>query len=314
MPTLLVCSDTDDLGGLYAAFRAEAERLWPDVQVRLWPNVPDPADVVALAAWFPPPGLAESLPNLRLVCSIAAGVEHVLQRLPVPIQLPVTRIVDPGLAVGMAEYVLWAVLYYHRALDRALQQQAQRVWQMPVQKTPAQTHVGVMGLGVLGGHIAQVLQAQGFVVSGWSRSAHAIDGVCTYAGPDALDDFLQAPDVLVCLLPLTPETRFILGKDLFGRLKPGAALVHCGRGEHLVVDDLLQALDQGTLRGAVVDVFAQEPLAASSPLWVHPRVVVTPHMASGAQASVIVAQVLDNLQRVRSGQPLLNAVDAAAGY
>jgi glyoxylate/hydroxypyruvate reductase A len=314
MPTLLVCSDTDDLGGLYAAFRAEAERHWPDVQVRLWPDVPDPADVVALAAWFPPAGLVERLPNLRLMCSIAAGVEHVLQRLPAPITLPVTRIVDPGLATGMAEYVLWAVLYYHRALDRAFQQQAQRVWQMPVQKTAAQTHVGVMGLGVLGGHIAQVLRDQGFAVSGWSRSAHAIDGVATYAGAAGLDDFLRTPDILVCLLPLTPETRFILGKDLFSRLKPGAALVHCGRGDHLAVEDLLQALDQGGLRGAVVDVFAQEPLPASSPLWAHPRVVVTPHMASGAQAGVIVSQVLENVQRVRNGQPLLNAVDPAAGY
>ena len=313
MPTLLVCSDTDDLGGLHAAFRTEAERHWPDVQVRLWPDVPDPADVVALAAWFPPKGLVESLPNLRLVCSIAAGVEHILQRLP-GVQLPVTRMVDPGLAVGMAEYVLWSVLYYHRALDQALQQQAQRVWQMPVQKTPAQTHVGVMGLGVLGGHIVQVLRAQGFAVSGWSRSDHAIDGVATYAGPAGLDAFLRQPDILVCLLPLTPETRHLLGRELFSRLKPGAALVHAGRGEHLVVDDLLRALDQGTLRGAVVDVFAQEPLPASSPLWAHPRVVVTPHMASGAQASVIVAQIFDNLQRIRSGQPLLNPVDMAAGY
>jgi glyoxylate/hydroxypyruvate reductase A len=289
MPTLLVCSDTDDLGGLHAAFREQAAQHWPDVQVRLWPDVPDPADVVALAAWFPPPGLVERLPNLRLVCSIAAGVEHVLQRLPAPITLPVTRIVDPGLATGMAEYVLWAALYYHRALDRAMQQQVQRVWQMPVQKTAAQTHVGVMGLGVLGGHMAQMLRAQGFVVSGWSRSAHAIDGVATYAGPQGMDAFLQAPDILVCLLPLTAETRFILGKELFGRLKPGAALVHCGRGEHLVVEDLLQALDQGTLRGAVVDVFAQEPLPAASPLWAHPRVVVTPHMASGAQCALACA-------------------------
>ena len=171
-----------------------------------------------------------------------------------------------------------------------------------------------MGLGALGSHLARVLRDQGFAVSGWSRSAHAIDGITTYAGPEALDIFLSAPDVLVCLLPLTDATRGILNRRLFDNVKPGAALVHCGRGEHLVVDDLLSALDQGHLRGAVLDVFAQEPLPAASPLWAHPRVVVTPHMASGAQPAVIVGQIFDNLQRVRSGQPVLYTVDRSAGY
>ena len=314
MPTLLLCSATDDLSDLHPLFCQEAARRMPGLQVRLWPDMPDPAEVEAVAGWYPPAGLMQSLPNLRLASSIAAGVDHVLGPAQPRPEVPVCRIVDPGLAAGMAEYVLWSVLYYHRALDQAAQQQAQRLWKMPVQKAAHQTHVGLMGLGALGSHLARVLQAHGFTVSGWSRSAHAIDGVATYAGPDALGTFLQAPDVLVCLLPLTDATRGLLNRRLFANTKPGAALVHCGRGEHLVVDDLLQALDQGQLRGAVLDVFAQEPLPAASPLWAHPRVVVTPHMASGAQPAVIVGQILDNLQRVRSGQPALNTVDRSAGY
>jgi glyoxylate/hydroxypyruvate reductase A len=314
MPTLLLCSATDDLSDLHTLLRHEAARRMPGLQVRLWPDMPDPADVEAVAGWYPPAGLMGGLPNLRLASSIAAGVDHVLGLAQPRPEVPVCRIVDPGLAAGMAEYVLWAVLYYHRALDQARQQQAQRLWKMPVQKAAHQTHVGLMGLGVLGSHVARVLRAQGFAVSGWSRSAHAIDGVTTYAGPEALNAFLREPDVLVCLLPLTDATRGLLSREFFQAMKRGAALVHCGRGEHLVVEDLLQTLDRRHLRGAVLDVFAEEPLPASSALWAHPRVVVTPHMASGAQPAVIVGQILDNLQRVRSGQPVLNAVDRGVGY
>ena len=314
MPTLLLCSATDDLSDLHTLFLREAAQRMPGLQVRLWPDMPDPADVEAVAGWYPPAGLMHSLPNLLLASSIAAGVDHVLGPAQPRSGVPVCRIVDPGLAAGMAEYVLWAVLYYHRALDQAQQQQAQRLWKMPAQKAAGQTHVGLMGLGVLGSHVARVLRAQGFAVSGWSRSAHAIDGVTVYAGPEALGVFLREPDVLVCLLPLTDATRGLLNREFFQAMKPGAALVHCGRGEHLVVEDLLQALGHGSLRGAVLDVFAQEPLPASSALWAHPRVVVTPHMASGAQPAVIVGQILDNLQRVRNGQPVLNAVDRSAGY
>lgn len=314
MPTLLLCSATDDLSDLHAVFREQAARRMPELQVRLWPDLPDPAAVDAVAAWYPPDAVIESLPNLRLISSIAAGVDHVLGPAQAHPAVPVCRIVDPALAAGMAEYVLWSVLYYHRALDQALQQQVQRVWKIPVQKPAHQTHVGLMGLGALGSHLARVLCDQGFTVSGWSRSARHINGVSTYAGGDSLDTFLQAPDIVVCLLPLTDATRKLLGRKVFAAMKPGAALVHCGRGEHLVEEDLLEALQRQHLRGAVLDVFAQEPLPASNALWAHPRVVVTPHMASSAQPEVIVGQILDNLQRVRSGEAVLHGVDRGLGY
>lgn len=314
MPTLLICSATDDLSDLHVVFREEAARRMPELQVRLWPDLPDPDDVEAVAGWYPPAGVIERLSNLRLISSIAAGVDHVLDAARAHPDVPLCRIVDPALAAGMAEYVLWAVLYYHRALDHALQQQVQRVWKIPSQKPVYQTHVGLMGLGALGSHLAGVLRAQGFTVSGWSRSAHHIEGVRTYAGGDALHAFLQAPDIVVCLLPLTDATRKLLGRDVFTAMKPGAALVHCGRGEHLVEEDLLEALDRQHLRGAVLDVFAQEPLPASNALWSHPRVVVTPHMASSAQPSVIVGQILDNLQRLRRGEAALHEVDRSRGY
>lgn len=314
MPTLLLCSATDDFSELHALFQQEVAKRLPDLQVRLWPDMPDPHDVEAAAGWYPPAGLLQSLPNLRLFSSTAAGVDHVFGPAQPQSDVPVCRIVDPELAAGMAEYVLWAVLYYHRALDQAMQQQTQRQWKIPVQKPAHQTHVGLLGLGALGSHLAKVLRDQGFAVSGWSRSPHVIDGVSTFAGRDALDTFLQTPDIVVCLLPLTDATRHLLNRRFFQTLKPGAALIHCGRGEHLVVDDLLESLDQQHLRGAVLDVFAQEPLPPSSALWGHPRVVVTPHMASSAQPMTIVHQILDNVERVRSGLPVLYAVDRSAGY
>ena len=314
MPTLLLCSATEDLSELHALFSQEAARLWPDLQIHLWPDLPDPAAVDAVAAWYPPAGLVESLPKLRLVSSIAAGVDHILDRAQPRPEVPVCRIVDPGLAAGMAEYVLWAVLYFHRGLDQVAQQRSRCLWRTPVQETASQTHVGLVGLGTLGSHLAHVLRGLGFTVSGWSRSPRTIDGVTTYAGRHELSDFLRTPDVVVCLLPLTDETRHLFDRRLFGCLKPGAALVNCARGEHVVIDDLLQALDQGSLRGAVLDVFAQEPLPVSSPLWKHPRVVISPHMASAAQPGVIVQQIMDNLQRILSGQQVLHAVNRGAGY
>ena len=282
------------------------------LDIATWPD-PRCLDAEAAVCWQTPPGLYAQMPRLRLVHSIAAGVDNVVDGQDLR-GLPVCRVVDPLLAQGMLQYVLWGVLHFHRHFDRALANQRRAHWQRHGQTPASGCRVGLMGLGALGGLVAQQLAAMGYAVAGWSRTPRSLDGVQTFSGAQGLQPFLARTDVLVCLLPLTDATRGILGADCFAALPAGAALVHCGRGEHLVADDLLAALDSGHLRGAVLDVFETEPLPAEHALWRAPGVVVTPHMASMASFEVVARQIADNLARLRAGQPLLHQVDSSRGY
>ncbi|MFM0248815.1 2-hydroxyacid dehydrogenase [Paraburkholderia sediminicola] len=310
MTTILLCSSTHDLSRLQSVL----QRIAPEFDVRLWP-APDlnPADVGVAVCWYPPPGVLSGFPRLRMISSLAAGVDSILADPELP-DVPVCRVIDPNLAPGMAEYVGWATLYFHRRFDEAAASHRLREWRTPEQRAAAQTRVGVMGLGVLGLAVANFLRGLGFDVSGWSRTQKQGVDMTTFAGFDELPAFLEDRDIVVCLLPLTPLTRGILGDSTFALMKRGAALINCGRGEHLVVPDLIAALDAGQLRGAVLDVFPVEPLAADSPLWGDPRVVVTPHMASAARLEVIAEQVVANARKVFAGAQLLNTVDCVRGY
>ncbi|MNN24545.1 Glyoxylate/hydroxypyruvate reductase A [compost metagenome] len=214
----------------------------------------------------------------------------------------------------MAEYVRWAVIHYHRDFDRALAQQHQHVWLRHPQRPAAEYQIGVMGLGSLGGTIATELADAGYAVRGWSRSARQLDGVRTYAGPSKFDEFLQGLDLLINLLPLTDVTRGILCQDTFEALAPNAAIINCGRGQHVQIDDLIRAIDSGRLRGALLDVFEKEPLPLDSRLWSTPGIIVTPHMASCASHDCIAQQVAENARRLACAEPLLNRVDPALGY
>lgn len=284
----------------------------PELEVVVWP---DPAfrEAEVAMCWNAPAGVYAQMPRLRLVHSIAAGVDNVVAGQDLR-GLPVCRVVDPRLAEGMVQYVLWSVLHFHRRLDLAQANQRARIWQRPPLQAAGDCRVGLMGLGQLGTPIARALLGLGYAVNGWSRSAHALDGLAMYQGADALPAFLAATEVLVCVLPLTESTRGILNRDTFAALPRGAAIVNCGRGEHLVVPDLLSALDSGQLRGAVLDVFAHEPLPADDPLWTTPGVVVTPHMATMASSSVVAQQVAQNVRRLVAGKPLVNQVDPGRGY
>lgn len=316
-PTLLLCSETDDLSGLCADFEAAAARDCPVLRVACWTPDTPPAvldRVVAIAGWFVPVGLPARLPRLRLLASIGAGVEHLLRDPDLPPGLPVTRIVDPAQARGMAEYVLWAALHFHRDLDRVLAQQTRREWRMPAQRLTSAYRVGIMGLGAMGAEVARTLAAHGFDVHGWARRPAALDGLTTWAGPEAMRPFLAGLDMMVSLLPLTPETRNLFNADWFAVLKPGAVFVNCGRGEQLVVPALQDALRSGHLRAAVLDVFEHEPLPADDPLWTEPGVVITPHMASSASAEVIAGQIVENTARAMARRALLHAVDRLRGY
>jgi glyoxylate/hydroxypyruvate reductase A len=282
------------------------------LDIATWPD-PRCLEAEVAVCWQTPPGLYAQMPRLRLVHSIAAGVDNVVDGQALR-GLPVCRVVDPLLAQGMLQYVLWGVLHFHRHFDRALANQRRAHWQRHAQVPASGCRVGLMGLGELGGLVARQLAAMGYGVGGWARTPRSLDGVQTFSGDQGLQPFLACTDVLVCLLPLTDATRGILGADCFAALPAGAALIHCGRGEHLVADDLLAALDSGHLRGAVLDVFETEPLPAEHALWRAPGVVVTPHMASMAGFDVVVRQIADNVARLRAGEPLRHQVDTVHGY
>lgn len=284
----------------------------PDWRLHVWPE-PGWEQAELLVGWNCPPGVYAPMHRLRLVHGIAAGADNLLAGQELR-GVPVCRVIDEAQARGMVEYVLWSVLHFHRGFDQALRQQQERVWQRPRLRSAEDFRVGIMGLGALGGRAALALAAQGYTVSGWSRSARSFPGIASYAGEAQRERFLAELDLLVCLLPLTAQTRGILGGATLAALPRGAALVHCGRGEHLVPQDLVDALASGRLRGAIVDVFPEEPLPAADPLWRTPGLWVTPHMATLAGPEVIVEQILENARRLEAGQPLLRQVDTGKGY
>ncbi|WP_109479794.1 glyoxylate/hydroxypyruvate reductase A [Paraburkholderia sp. C35] len=285
----------------------------PDIPFRLWPDIGDPADVRYLAAWQPPEDPARTLPNLEVIFSVGAGIDQFdLTR--VPPHIAVVRMMEPGIVEGMVEYVTQAVLTIHRDLfDYGLQQQ-QRVWrEMPV-RAASTRRVGVLGLGMLGTAVLERLRLFGFPCAGWSRSAHQIEGVECFAGLDTLDAFLARTDVLICLLPLTDATRGMLDGRVFGMLPKGASFINVGRGPQVVQQDLLDALDSGQLLNAILDVTDPEPLPAAHPLWTHPRVRITPHIASATRPETAVDVVLDNIRRWRDGVPMIGQIDRSRGY
>lgn len=305
---VLLSSDTGLLGQLKAAFAREVPQL--DVVLA---DDPRAAEAEVAACWFPPPGSLAALPKLRLIHSVAAGFDH-LDSDPSRPDLPICRVVDPAHRQGMVEYVRWAVIHYHRGFDQVLSNQRHQRWQRPVQRPAATFKVGVMGLGSLGSAVAEDLAQAGYDVRGWARTAKQLPEVATFAGEAGLAAFLDGLDVLVNLLPLTDETRGILGAATFSALAPGAAVVNGGRGQHVRVDELELALASGQLRGVMLDVFEQEPLPADHRLWRLDGVIVTPHMASAASHDCIARQVAENARRLASGEPLLNLADPSLGY
>jgi glyoxylate/hydroxypyruvate reductase A len=285
----------------------------PQLPFHIWPDIGDPLQVRFLAAWEPPPDIGDVFPNLQVLFSTGAGVDQFdLSQLPA--DLPVVRMVEPGIINGMVEYVSWAVLALHRDVLQYRRQQRRAQWKVVPVRPAAQCRVGVLGLGSLGRAALTKLQGYGFDCAGWSRSRHTLDGVRCYAGSDDLPAFLARTNVLVCLLPLTAETRGFLNGELFAQLPRGAGLVHVGRGPQLVAQDLLAALEQGQLSDAVLDVTDPEPLPPEHAFWQHPNIWLTPHIASMTQPGTAAQVVLDNLRRFEAGEPMVGRVDRALGY
>ena len=265
---------------------------------------------VALVA-TPPPGTFEPLKRLKLVQSLWMGVERLLADPAFPRGVPLARLVDPGMVAAMSETVLAHVLdwHHHHYVYRA-QQQARR-WHRLNQYLASDRTIGLLGLGELGSDVARKLAALGFNVAGWSRRPKELPGVTCLTNLDAV---LERSDVVVCLLPLTAHTHGILNFRTLRKIKLGGAVINVARGGHLVAEDLIQVLDSGRLAHAYLDVFEHEPLPHDHPLWTHPGITITPHTAALTEPRTAIPQIVENVERLRRGQPPLNLVDLDAGY
>jgi len=275
-------------------------------------------DVHYALLWKARQELLDRLPSLKVIFSLGAGVDHIfaLPRLP---RVPLVRIVDDDLTARMAEYVAWQVLDHLRRGPVYRRQQRQHLWHEPSNPRPQDVTVGLMGLGVMGERAAGMLRHFGFVLRGWSRGLKTIEGVKTFAGAGGLDPFLSGTDILVCLLPLTPETRGILDRKLIGKLRRdgplgGPVLINAGRGGMQIEADIAEALADGTLAGASLDVFNEEPLPAGSPLWDFDTVTITPHVAAISSAAALAEQIAQQIEAFERGEPLRNRVDPERGY
>jgi glyoxylate/hydroxypyruvate reductase A len=297
-----------------ARWQAEMAHLAPELDIRIWPEIGDAGEIEYALVWRPEPGLLASLPNLKLILSLGAGVDHILCDPLLPAGVPIVRLVDPYLTDAMGEYVALQVLRLHRRdLDYRAQQQAE-IWRELAQKNAGERPVGILGFGEIGQAVGGKLAALGFPVSGWGRRERMIAGFRTYAGAGGLSQLLTESEILVCLLPLTPETTGILCARTFAALPRGAGLVNAGRGGHLVEEDLIPALDAGRLSAAALDVFGEEPLPPGHPFWRHPRILVTPHIAGTTNPRTAAPIVLDTIRRCKEGRSLLNQVDPSRGY
>ncbi|WP_116325867.1 2-hydroxyacid dehydrogenase [Cupriavidus taiwanensis] len=284
-----------------------------DLEFRIWPDIGDPEKVKYLAAWVPPEDLGRRLPNLRVLFSTGAGIDQ-FDLSAIPAEVPLVRMIEPGIVDGMVEYAVFSVLALHRDMPAYRRQQAQALWHPLQVRAAHERRIGVLGLGSLGQALLERLRLFGFDCAGWARSQRSIEGVTCFAGAESLDAFLARTDILVCLLPLTEETRGMLGSRLFNALPRGAGLVHVGRGQHLNAADLMAALDTGQLGDAILDVTHPEPLPADHSLWSHPKVWITPHIASVTRPDTAAMAALDNIRRFEHGEPLIGLVDRARGY
>ncbi|WP_217648496.1 glyoxylate/hydroxypyruvate reductase A [Mitsuaria sp. PDC51] len=309
-PKVLMLLTSDFVTARYEALRARAPDL--EIVTELGPQA-DP-DITALFAFKLPAGIAPRLPNLQLAASVGAGADGLLAAPDLPAHVRVTRAVEPGLGLSMAQFVALQVLRQFRSLPIMERQHAAGEWKRLPVPDARQVTVGIMGLGSIGGVVADVVAALGFKVIGWTRSDARAARVPVFVGEAGMAAFLGRSDFLVCLLPGTPQTARLLDRSRLAMLPPGSFVINVARGGILVEDDLLALVNEGHLSGAALDVFATEPLPPDSPLWRHPRLLVTPHIAAQPSVGPVVEQFIENLRRLANGQPLLDEVDRLVGY
>lgn len=286
----------------------------PNIDVRIWPAVGKAEQINFAVCWNQPKHTLNQFPNLRAVSSLGAGVDQIVRDPSLADDVDVCRIVLPSINRQVSEYVASTLMMFLRRLDRYLLQHQQTKWQPLDHELTSDWTVGVMGLGELGQTAASYLVKLGFRVRGWARSKHQLEGVHVFAGPDEFDDFLDGLDALACLLPLTDETEGILDLDVFKQMNHPGVVINAARGEHMVDEDLVYAMDRGWIQSAALDVFRKEPLPDSHPFWNREQILVTPHIAGITPPDEAAAQIVDNYKRLISGQPLINVIDRKRGY
>lgn len=285
----------------------------PDLKWYVWPDVPSPHTVSALVTWLPPKNYQQLFPNLKAIFSVGIGVNQ-FSPSTMPAHIKLVKMVDPNINTMIETYVLSSVYMLHRDQFHYIESQSNAQWSPLPLKLPGECHIGIMGLGNLGQSVANKLTQMGFQVSGWNRSVREMDGILTYTGREQLSDFMANLNIVICLLPLTDETKGILNAANFSKLPKGASIINIGRGEHLVEKDLLEALNTGQLEFAILDVFDKEPLPSEHPFWCHPRVHVTPHIAAVTCDETAGVQLAENLQRLHNKQSLVGEIDKMKGY
>jgi len=284
------------------------EQRLPGVAIEVYPNISNPSKIKMAILWKQAPDSLKDMNALKLLQSFGAGVDHILEDDTLPKDLPVARVVDLELNIGMSRYVCMAVLNFHKNLYTHLQQQAKRTW-TGLAETPLK--IGVMGMGVLGSSVAKSLQQLGFEVFGFATRPKMVENITCFS---TLPQFLSQVNCLVCLLPLTPETRGILNRSFFEHLNKGSFLINVGRGAHLVEQDLLWAIEEGIIDGACLDVLEKEPLPKDHPFWSNPKIILTPHIASVTNQETAAQQMAENYQRLLNGEAPLNQINLQKGY
>jgi glyoxylate/hydroxypyruvate reductase len=286
----------------------------PEFDWLAWsPDIALPA-IDGFVGWNPPAGLFARMPGLQAAFALGAGVDGFLKREDFPASIPLLRLRDAGMAEQMVEYALLGVLHWQRHVPTYAAQQREARWRQLPARGRADTRVGVLGLGYMGGTVAQALAGFGYAVEGWSRTPRELPGVVCRHGDAALLSLLARCDVLISMLPSTPDTRGLLDAAKLGVLPDGAFVVNAARGDQIVIPDLVTQLDSGHLSGALLDVFPTEPLPPDDPLWRHPKLIATPHVAALTVPGPAVEQVVENLRRFVRGEVLLGRVDRARGY
>lgn len=309
MSMIFACHDVPP-----APWIAALSKALPKMEIHVWPDHGDVDEVEFALIWGPYARDMKRFTNLKALISLGAGVDHILDQVDRPAHVPVVRLIDPGLKTGMVEYVLYNVLRYHRRMPEYEQQQRKALWIERSQSLPSGRRVGILGLGKIGIACAEALNRLDFDVIGWSRTKKDILNVGCFYGDDALKPFLSQCNILICLLPLTPETTGILNKVTLAAMPAGSYLINVGRGGHLVEADLLAALNSGHIAGATLDVFREEPLGRDNPFWHHPNVTVTPHIAALTLPQSAGPVIADIVKKVRAGRKVPGLVDPAKGY
>ncbi|MBV9202119.1 MAG: glyoxylate/hydroxypyruvate reductase A [Alphaproteobacteria bacterium] len=309
----LLIVNLDKLIGNAKAWRETFEEQLPDLEIRIWPDAGEPADIEYLAFMHPDFDALPELPNLKAMFSRSAGVESFINHSRLP-KVPLGKIEPPGGDPMMTEYVVMHVLRFHRDMPRYQAAQANREWLRARIVRPEDRRIGFLGYGLMAKAPALVLKSLGFPVSAWVRSLRENEEVPIFHGADQLEPFLNQTDIAVCLLPLTRQTEGIFCAPTFAMMPKGAMLVNVGRGKHVVEADLIKALDSGQLSYAALDALWPEPLPPESPLWLHPKVTVMPHVARRPTVAQLVTEIAANIRSLKAGGRLLQEVDIALGY